>query len=123
MTRGSRTTAQVAALLIGLASVGAWLATGREGFTRWPDARLEASDAPVSEAEQDLLDEIGVGSEPAPESARIESRFAFGLLPGGADPKHLPSVATGIALATVVSVAAAVLRRRVASGQARDSAS
>ena len=120
MTRGSRTTAQVAALLIGLASVGAWLATGREGFTRWPDARLEASDAPVSEAEQDLLDEIGVGSEPAPESARIESRFAFGLLPGGADPKHLPSVATGLLLAAGVS-AAAMLRHRLARNQSRES--
>lgn len=122
MTRGSGTAVHLTALLIGLASVGAWLATGREGFTRWPDARLEASDAPVSEAERDLLEEIGVGSEPAPESARIESRFAFGLLPGGADPKHLPSVATGLALALGLS-AAAVLRRRRARNQSRKSTS
>ena len=120
MTRGSETTAHIVALLIGLASVGAWFATGREGFTRWPDARLEASDAPVSEAERDLLEEIGVGSEPASESARIESRFAFGLLPGGADPKHLPSVAAGLALATGLS-AAAVLRRRLTRNHSRES--
>lgn len=119
MTRGSGRTAHVAALLIGLASVGAWIATGREGFTRWPDARLEASDAPVSDAEQDLLDEIGVGSEPASESDRIESRFAFGLLPGGADPKHLPSVATGLVLATGVS-AVSMLRRRLTRNPSRE---
>jgi hypothetical protein len=119
VTRGSGRTAHVAALLIGLASVGAWIATGREGFTRWPDARLEASDAPVSDAEQDLLDEIGVGSEPASESARIESRFAFGLLPGGADPKHLPSVATGLVFATGVS-AVAMLRRRLTRNPSRE---
>ena len=69
--------------------------------------------------EQDLLDEIGVGSEPASESARIESRFAFGLLPGGADPKHLPSVATGLVFATGVS-AVAMLRRRLTRNLSRE---
>jgi len=103
--------AHAASVAIALGSIGAWLATGREGFTRWPDARLEASDAPVSQAEQDLLEEIGVGSEPAANTEKIESRFAFGLVPGGPDPKHLLSVATGCALACAISGVAIVTRR------------
>ncbi|MFM2165178.1 MAG: hypothetical protein RL325_1615 [Planctomycetota bacterium] len=109
MSGAKRAHAASAAIVLG--SLVAWLATGREGFTRWPDARLEASDAPVSKAEQDLLDEIGVGSEQPPESEKIESRFAFGLVPGGPDPKHLLSVATGCALACAISGTAIVARR------------
>ena len=94
-----------------LASLGAWFATGREGYTRWPDARLEAADAPVSKDEQDLLSEIGVDAEAPAEAGKIESRFAFGIVPGGPDPRHLLSVATGCALAGVISGVTTVIRR------------
>ena len=108
MTGGSGRTAHVAALLIGLASVGAWIATGREGFTRWPDARLEASDAPVSDAEQDLLDELGIGTTTDAPTG-IESRFAFGLLPGGIDPRHAISVATVCTAAAATAAASRLI--------------
>lgn len=93
------------------ACAAAWIATGREAFTRWPNARLEDSDAPVSATEQDLLGEIGLDAAPSPEAAGFESRFAFGLLPGGADPAHLASVATGVAIAALLSGGALVLAR------------
>jgi hypothetical protein len=95
-------------------ALAAWLATGREAFTRWPNARLEAADAPVSESEQDLLGEIGIDAAPSAESAAFESRFAFGLVPSGADPAHLLSLATTIALAALLSggvLVAARIRR------------
>lgn len=103
--------AHTLAAAIVLASLGAWLATGREGYTRWPDARLEAADAPVSQDEQDLLSEIGVDAAAPAEAGKIESRFAFGLVPGGPDPKHLLSVATGCARACAISGVAIVTRR------------
>jgi len=108
----------IAAAAFVIASLGAWLATGREAFTRWPDARLEAADAPVSSAEQDLLDQIGIGSDPTTDAPRIESRFAFGLVPGGPDPRHLLSVATSTALAFACS-AFVVLRARFSKGTTR----
>jgi hypothetical protein len=95
------------------ACIAVWMATGREVFTRWPNARLEASDAPVSASEQDLLEEIGIDAAPPTDAAALESRFAFGLLPSGADPAHLASVATGLfAAATLSGVALAVARAR-----------
>lgn len=94
------------------AALAGWWTTGREAFTRWPDARLEASDAPVSESEQDLLGEIGIDAAPSAEAAAFRSRFAFGLLPSGADPAHLVSVATAIVLATLLSGVALVAARR-----------
>ncbi|MBX3374774.1 MAG: hypothetical protein KF817_13155 [Phycisphaeraceae bacterium] len=91
-----------AAIVVACAAV--WLATGREAFSRWPDARLDAADAPIARAEEDLLDEIGIDLGPAAVGAgRLESRFALGLLPGGADPKHLASVATGIGVSLMAS--------------------
>ena len=93
------------------ACAAAWLATGREAFTRWPNARLEDSDAPVSAAEQDLLGEVGLDAAPSPEAAGFESRFALGLLPSGADPAHVASVATGVALALLLSGSVLVVRR------------
>jgi len=85
-------------------SVGVWLGTGRETFTRWPNAKLESADVAPTEGEEDLLASIGF-EEPHTSSQMldIESRFAMGLVPGGFDPKHLLSVATctfaGIGLA------------------------
>lgn len=92
-----------AAAAVAAAGLVAWMVTGREAFTRWPNARLEAADAPLSESEQDLLGEIGIDAAPSAEAAAFESRFAFGLLPSGADPAHLVSVATATALAALLS--------------------
>ncbi|MFM7261928.1 MAG: hypothetical protein ACKO3W_15160 [bacterium] len=94
--------AVLASVFLVAGSLVAWAVTGRETFTRWPNARLEASDAPISKSEEDLLGEIGIDAAPSSEAATIESRFAFGLLPSGADPRHLLSVATTcLAAATV----------------------
>jgi hypothetical protein len=101
--------------LFGLALVAlcgaAWLATGRETFTRWPNARLEASDAPVSESEANLLGEIGIDSPAAPGAPAIESRFALGILPSGGDPAHLMSVATALVAALFLSASVVLFNR------------
>lgn len=95
------------------ASVAGWLATGAEGFTRWPDARLENADAPPVHGEAELLEEAGFMTQ-AEASAEpdIRSRFALGLVPGGADPAHLISVATCAAGAAIASGTAALARKR-----------
>jgi hypothetical protein len=100
------------ALLILAGSVGAWIATGGEAFTRWPNARLEAADAPVSASEAALLDEIGITSPSDAAVPTIESRFALGLLPSGIDPRHLASVLVGAIVALAVSAMAALRARR-----------
>lgn len=105
----ARTVLHLVAAAISLGAIVGWLATGREAFTRWPDARLEAADRPATEAEGDLLADIGLADEPAP--ARIESRFALGLLPSGADPRHLVSVATAVAISFALA-GVALLKRR-----------
>lgn len=93
-------------LVIMVVALSLWAATGREAFTRWPDAKLEQADAETSDSELDLLADIGLDTEPAGETD-IESRFAFGLLPSGADARHLPSVA----MAAVLAVATVVVLR------------
>lgn len=93
-----------------LASVVAWLATGREGYTRWPDARLAGADAPPSAEESSILAEIGFADQDDPVlHADIHSRFAFGLVPGGFAPLHLLSVATVVTAAAIASGAAAAV--------------
>lgn len=97
-------------LLVIILALGAWIMTGSEGYTRWPDTKLELTDAPVSEAEDDLLADIGfdsVGEDG--ESPDIESRFVFGLVPSGASPKHLISVATAVAFAVGLSATATII--------------
>lgn len=102
----------VSALLIG-ASLLAWYATGTEGFTRWPNERLARSDAPAAAGESDLLADIGfTDSTSAVQAPNIESRFAFGLVPGGPDPRHLPSVATLSAIAILMSIITIAMTRR-----------
>lgn len=111
-------------------SVALWLATGCEGYTRWPNRRLELADAAPAAGEAALLAEAGFdgGAEPAdPGSATsdgsapapvrvsgpiIESRFAFGLVPGGFDAAHLVSVATVGVLAGAVAGATLLRVRR-----------
>lgn len=90
------------------ASLALWLGTGREGFTRWPNQKLEDADARPAEGESDLLAEIGFADDDAPARVpAIESRFAFGLLPSGLDIAHLASVASvsGAALAVMAALA------------------
>ena len=65
-----------------LASAATWYATGAEGYTRWPDARLAASDAPPALGESDLLSEAGLSEGPG-STPDIQSKFALGLVPGG----------------------------------------
>lgn len=97
--RASRAVHMVGTLAV-LGSVAAWVGTGTEGYTRWPNARLEQADAPPPPGQNDLLAEAGFSDNDKPAShADIRSRFAFGLVPGGMDPKHLLSVATIAALA------------------------
>ncbi|MBL4698831.1 MAG: hypothetical protein JKX70_08350 [Phycisphaerales bacterium] len=111
-------------LLIVVLALGAWLTTGSEGYTRWPDTKLALTDAPVSEAEDDLLADIGFETDDqAEEAPDIESRFVFGLVPGGIDPKHLISVATAIAFALGVSATATIIsfRRKSKSKVSRTS--
>lgn len=103
--------------VIGAAVVAAamllWVATGSEGFTRWPNERLERSDAPITPGESDLLAEAGFTDEAiASPMPNIESRFAFGLVPGGPDPRHLLSLATTILLVAVLSGSALLWSRR-----------
>lgn len=103
----------VLGVLLVVAPLGLWFATGSEGYTRWPNAKLRAADAEISQEEVDLLADIGFddterSAEPEPE---IESRFAFGLLPGGFDPKHLLSV-TPVACAGGVLVGTAIVLGR-----------
>lgn len=108
-TRAARAVVGVGLVLI-VGSLGAWALTGREGYTRWPDAKLSAADQPAPDATDDLLDDIGLttSEDPAPS---IESRFAFGLAPSGLDPKHLISVAPASGLG-VAMVGAGVIHRR-----------
>lgn len=105
----------VSALLI-IGAFAAWVATGREGYTRWPDAKLSQSDTAPAEIEADLFADIGFEtSDDFDTTPNIESRFAFGLAPGGFGPKHLPSIATAVALAAGISSVAAfssLLRKR-----------
>jgi hypothetical protein len=95
-----------AALFLLLASGALWLATGREGFTRWPNTKLAASDLPA--ADDDLLSSLGF--EQGPEVARptLVNKFAFGLLPGGFDAQHLPSVLLGAGVSGVLFAAVAL---------------
>lgn len=108
-----------------IGAVGAWLTTGREGYTRWPDAKLAQSDAPASEIEEDLFADIGFETDDDIDAQGatpdIESRFAFGLAPGGFGPKHLPSIATAVALAVGASSVAASASLRWKRKQQPDS--
>lgn len=110
MTR-SRWVHAVAAALIASSFI-LWYATGAEGFTRWPNARLEGADAAPAAGELDLLAEVGF-DDGVDAAARPEfrSRFAFGLVPGGFDPPHLVSVVTVAGLALIASVATVALGR------------
>lgn len=89
----------------------AWIFTGREGYTRWPNAKLEQADVAATAEESDLLADIGFDDSgeqvPIPE---LESRFAFGLVPGGSDPQHLLSVASTAAISIGLIAFAAVCR-------------
>jgi hypothetical protein len=92
------------------APVLVWAATGREGYTRWPDAKLAASDAATSREHADLFEDIGLTTEEETFARPdIQSRFALGLLPGGFTPRHLVSVASvatlGIGLCGVGAIA------------------
>lgn len=104
--------AQIAAAAIALAAAAVWMASGREGFTRWPNAKLEAADAPLGEEAAALFDDIGLAEPGAPASGpALQSRFALGLLPGGFDPRHLLSVLTLLLLAGAVSASAWIIAR------------
>lgn len=102
-----------------------WAATGSEGYTRWPNSKLAATDAPDSELENDLFDEIGlVSHEDRAAAPDIDSRFALGLLPGGFTPEYLPSVATSISFSLALSASTAVFfPRRKPRNSNQDSSS
>lgn len=96
-----------------IAPVLVWVATGREGYTRWPDAKLAGSDAAPSEEDLDLLEDIGLTTEEETLARPgIESRFALGLLPGGLTPKHLISVASMATVGVVLCGAGTFAMRR-----------
>lgn len=101
-----------AAALVGAALV-TWLLTGHEGYTRWPDARLAHADAPPAAGENELLSEAGfTDNRTATTRPDIQSRFALGLVPGGADPRHLLSVAAAVAAALLASGSTIALQSR-----------
>lgn len=118
----------VLAVLLCAAAAAAWLATGREGYTRWPDERLARSDAPPSAEEAALLAEAGLADESGPATPQIRNRFAMGLVPGGFDPAHLLSVAGVVAVsgllvcATVIVHLCSCRRRSPATSPGRDAA-
>jgi hypothetical protein len=114
MSRSRRLPIVIAACTIAC-SVVVWWGTGREGFTRWPNERLERADQATTSAEQDVLDELGMGTPPGG-SGTIESRFALGLLPGGLDPKHALSVATVVGVVSM-SVGAWILTGRMSASR------
>ncbi len=89
-------------------AITTWVATGREGYTRWPNSKLQQADAPSNEAEDDLLTDIGFATVEDTETLpEIKSQFALGLVPGGFDPMHLLSVASVTTSALGVSGIAA----------------
>lgn len=91
-----------AVLIVG--ALGLWYLTGSEGYTRWPNSRLEQADAPAPPGQEDLLSEAGFDSNATGSTPpSIESRFAFGLLPGGIDLKHVPSVAATLGVSVLFS--------------------
>jgi len=89
-----------------------WYATGAEGFTRWPNERLANADAAPVAGELDLLADVGF-SDIGEDSTRpdIQSRFAFGLVPGGFDPAHLIAVATVAGAVLAASMATVAFGR------------
>ncbi len=97
--------------VLSLGAIGVWLATGREGYTRWPDARLEQADAPPPAGEADLLASAGL-TEKSASAPTIRSRFALGLLPGGLDPKHLVSVAAVLGASTGAAAITLIVARK-----------
>lgn len=104
---------QLLAAMIALGAVTVWIATGREGYTRWPNAKLTASGARLTPEELALLEDIGVQGAGASEApGDIESRFSLGLLPGGFDPKHMVSVLTLLLVAGGLSAASLLAWRR-----------
>jgi hypothetical protein len=109
MSRRAQLTVHVASGLLVAGSLGLWLATGREGFTRWPDERLARTDGVPADDEMALLADVGFGDASPAESRGFQSRFALGLLPGGADPGHLASVATACCVALLASAVASAL--------------
>jgi hypothetical protein len=100
----------VAPVLIMVVALALWASTGREVFTRWPDAKLEQADVAASDSELDLLADIGLDAEPAGND--LESRFAFGLLPSGGDPRHLASAASAVVLAVATAFVIHLRTRR-----------
>lgn len=95
-----------------------WLATGREGFTRWPNEKLASSDAPPAAGEGELLSQIGfTESGDGAAAPDIESRFALGLLPGGLEPWNLLSVALAAAIGASMS-GVAIVGGRIAGRRA-----
>lgn len=112
--------AHACALVGCVAAVALWASTGAEGFTRWPDAKLAAADAPPQPDESQLLADAGFsGNQKAPATPDIRSRFALGLLPGGLAPSHLLSVASILALSAAVSSVAFLAQRRAQAQAAR----
>jgi len=109
----------VLAGLVALTAASLWFATGREGYTRWPNAKLAAADTGTSAAEDDLLADIGIETEPTAD-ADIQSRFAFGLVPGGADPKHLLSLVSALSVSAVLAGLAGVIARHEHHASAAD---
>ncbi|MBX3377939.1 MAG: hypothetical protein KF678_13160 [Phycisphaeraceae bacterium] len=108
-----RTWTYIASLVATAATVAVWIATGAEGFTRWPNERLKNSDAAPSAGESDLLADAGFSDDTkSTRPSDIQSRFALGLVPGGADPRHLLSVATTAGAALAASGLAAVMGSR-----------
>lgn len=106
-------TAYVISTLIVIIAIGTWASTGREGYTRWPDAKLAQTDAPMNQDEDDLFTDIGFESDDELEiTPNIESRFVLGLVPGGISPQHLLSVASAVAFGIGISIAATLISFR-----------
>lgn len=103
--RSSRPVLAAAGCLL-LASGALWFATGREGFTRWPSTKLAASDRPA--ADDDLLSSLGFEKGVEDTEPTLVNKFAFGLLPGGFDARHLPSVLLGAGVSGVLFAAVAL---------------
>ena len=106
MTRRLRNVILAICGLVCAGSLVAYAATGARAYSRSPDPKLAQTNA-TNDLEDLFADEAEMEVQDAP---RVQSAFAFGLLPGG--PSDPLSVATFVVPAILVAAGALVLERR-----------
>lgn len=106
MTKSQRNLVLALCGVVTVGSLIAYAATGAKAFSRSPDPELAQTNT-TSDLEDLFADEADMD---VPDTPRVQSEFAFGLLPGG--PKDPLSVATFVGPAIVVAAGAFYLESR-----------